>query len=129
MVDAGKGGSRKERALSFLRMVANADVRRAFDAHVSPHFRHHNPHFPGDALSLASAMEQNVAANPGQVLHIERAIEEGDLVAVHSRVRMGADAPDVALVHIFRFEGDRIAELWDIAQPPPAESPNEHGMF
>jgi hypothetical protein len=29
----------------------------------------------------------------------------------------------------FRFEGDRIAELWDVGQVAPADSPNEYGMF
>jgi predicted SnoaL-like aldol condensation-catalyzing enzyme len=35
----------------------------------------------------------------------------------------------VAVVHIFRFQGDRIAELWDIGQPVPQDSPNQAGMF
>jgi len=36
----------------------------------------------------------------------------------------------VAVVHIFRFEGDPIAELWDIGQPAPDEIKNEkrHGL-
>ena len=29
----------------------------------------------------------------------------------------------IALVHIFRFEAGRIAELWDIGQPVPENSP------
>jgi hypothetical protein len=32
-------------------------------------------------------------------------------------------------VHIFRFAGDRVVELWDVAQPLPADSPNENGAF
>jgi len=32
-------------------------------------------------------------------------------------------------VHIFRFEGERIAELWDLGQPVPDGSPNEDGML
>ena len=35
----------------------------------------------------------------------------------------------MALVHLFRFEGDRIAELWDIGQPVLALSVNANGMF
>ena len=31
--------------------------------------------------------------------------------------------------HIFRFKGEEIAELWDIAMEQPGESPNENGMF
>ena len=126
---AGTMTSHKDAATTFLRLAASGDVKRAFDTYTAPDFRHHNPHFRGDAKSLASAMAENAAQNPGKQLRVERVIEEGDLVAVHGRVRMNADAPDIALVHIFRFEGDRIAELWDIGQPPPESSPNEYGMF
>jgi len=104
----------KEAATSFLQLASSGDVRRAFDAYVAPNFRHHNAYFPGDARSLADAMEQNARENPNKVLRVERAIEEGDLVAVHSRVRLKAGAPEMALVHIFRFEDGRVAELWDI---------------
>jgi predicted SnoaL-like aldol condensation-catalyzing enzyme len=122
-------GSHKEAATSFLQLAASGDVRRAFDSYISPDFRHHNPHFRGDAKSLATAMADNAAQNPDKTLHIERVIEEGDLVAVHGRVRLRPDTPEIALVHIFRFEGDQVAELWDIGQPMPEHSPNVHGMF
>jgi len=32
-------------------------------------------------------------------------------------------------VHLFRFEGDRIVELWDIGQPIPDSSVNANGML
>jgi hypothetical protein len=32
-------------------------------------------------------------------------------------------------VHILRFEGSRIGEMWDIGQEIPKESPNALGMF
>ena len=48
----------------------------------------------------------------------------------HSLVtRQDAKAPKIAVVHIFRFEQDRVAELWDLGQPIAADSPNENGMF
>jgi predicted SnoaL-like aldol condensation-catalyzing enzyme len=122
-------GSRKEAATDFLRKAARGDVRSAFADYVSPGFRHHNPYFRGDAESLASAMEANAKENPNKVLEIQRVLEDGDLVAVHSRVRQNPNAADGSVVHIFRFEGDRVAELWDIGQPAPENSPNENGMF
>jgi len=59
---------------------------------------------------------------------VQQALEEGDRVAVHSRIRKAA-GPEIAVVHIFRFEGDRIAELWDVGQREPENSTNENGMF
>ena len=34
-----------------------------------------------------------------------------------------------AVVHFFRFEKGRIAEMWDVGQEIPSDSPNENGMF
>jgi predicted SnoaL-like aldol condensation-catalyzing enzyme len=33
----------------------------------------------------------------------------------------------IAVVHLFRFEGDKIAEFWDVAQILPDPAPNENG--
>ena len=32
-------------------------------------------------------------------------------------------------MHIFRFDGDRVVELWDVSQAAPEDSPNRRGMF
>ena len=122
--------SRTERAVAFLRMASTGDVRRAYAEYVSPAFRHHNAYFRGDAASLAAGMEQNTAENPNKAFQVQRTIAEGDLVAVHSRLQLKAEAPEIAVVHIFRFDDEgRIVELWDVGQPVPAQSPNENGMF
>jgi predicted SnoaL-like aldol condensation-catalyzing enzyme len=122
-------GSRKDIALSFLRAAASGNVREACRKHVAPGFRHHNAYFPADAESLMRGMEDNAAKNPNKVLEVQRAIEEGDQVVVHSRVRQKPDDRGVAVVHILWFDGDKIAELWDLGQPVPETSPNENGMF
>jgi predicted SnoaL-like aldol condensation-catalyzing enzyme len=121
--------SHKAAATSFLQLAASGRVREAFDAYVAPSFRHHNPHFRGDARSLATAMEENARVNPEKVFEVRQSLEEGDLVAVHGRVRIKPSDTDIALVHIFRFEDDQIVELWDIGQPVPPDSPNEYGAF
>jgi predicted SnoaL-like aldol condensation-catalyzing enzyme len=121
--------SHKESALGFLNAVASGQVREAYERYVAPGFRHHNPFFRGDADSLLHAMEQNAKKHPDKVFEVQSAIEEGDRVAVFSRVRQNPKDRGGAVVHIFRFEGGRIAELWDIGQAVPAEKINENGMF
>lgn len=119
----------KEAAVAFLRLSSSGKVREAFETYTAATFRHHNPFFRGDATSLAAGMADNAEQFPNKLLDVQRTIEEGDLVAVHSRVRLAPDKPAIAVVHIFRFEGDRVVELWDIGQPAPDDSPNEYGMF
>ncbi len=73
-------------------------------------------------------MKESAITMPNKVLEVQRAVQEGDLVAVHSKVTINPDM-QMALVHIFRFSKDRIVELWDIEQQVPKDSPNEFGMF
>ena len=119
----------KDAAVSFLKMASSGDVREAYSKFVGPEFKHHNPYFEGSAETLLAAMEQNARENPDKTLEVKRAIAEGDLVAVHSHVRLKPEDRGGAVVHLFRFEDGRIAELWDLGQEVPEQSPNQYGMF
>ena len=121
--------SLKDAAVEFMSLVASGKVQEAYDRYVGPEFRHHNPYFRGDADSLRTAMAENAAKNPDKRLDIQFALEDGDRVAVYSRIRQNPGERGSAVVHLFRFDRGRIAELWDVGQAVPAESANENGMF
>jgi predicted SnoaL-like aldol condensation-catalyzing enzyme len=121
--------ARKETAVSFLRLVGSGKVRDAYDRYVGADFRHHNAFFRGDRASLLKAMEENAAKNPNKTLDVKHALEDGSYVAVHSHVRQHPQDRGAAVVHLFRFDNDRITELWDVGQAIPADSPNQNGMF
>jgi predicted SnoaL-like aldol condensation-catalyzing enzyme len=121
--------SHKDTAVSFIRLVGSGLVRDAYDRYVSPNFRHHNAYFHGDRESLMKAMEESAGKNPNKVLDVKRALVDGNYVAVHSHIRQDAKDRGGAAVHVFRFENDRIAEMWEVSQPIPQDSPNEFGMF
>jgi predicted SnoaL-like aldol condensation-catalyzing enzyme len=119
----------KEIALDFLRLAAKGDSRDAFGLYTEPDFRHHNIWFKGDRETLLAAMEESARMNPDKIFEVQRALEDGDLVAVHSFVRQNPQDLGVAVMHIFRFEAGKIAELWDFGQPVPEDQINENGMF
>jgi len=119
----------KEMAISFLRLASSGNVREAYETYVHPDFRHHNPYVPGDRASLLAAMEENAAAFPQKEFEVLRALEDGDLVAVHGRVRLTPSSPWIALIHIFRFQDNQIIEEWEAGQEVPQVSPNQNGMF
>jgi len=119
----------KDAAVDFLKLSAAGHADHAFDRYAGTGFRHHNPYFRGDAQSLCDAMQANAAQNPDKVLQVQRTLQDGQEVAVFSRVDLRPGGPTIAVVHIFRFEGDRIAELWDIGQPVLEGGANENGMF
>jgi predicted SnoaL-like aldol condensation-catalyzing enzyme len=120
----------KEAATSFLKMAGTDKVQEAFDQYVAPSFIHHNQYFKGDRQSLLNAMQEASKATPNRAVDVKRVYEDGDTVITHSLVtREDPAAPGIAVVHIFRFEQDRVVELWDLGQPVLKESPNEHGLF
>ena len=119
----------KQAAIDFLEGVASGRVREAYDRYVAKDFRHHNPYFRGDAGSLRDGMEQNAREHPKKRLDVLKALEDGDLVAIYSRVRHEPEEAGYAVFHLFRFEGDRIAEMWDVGQAVPEPLVNEYGMF
>ncbi len=121
--------SRKESAVSFLRMVAERDVRRAYELYIAPDFIHHNPYFKGDRQSLMLAMEEAGRMNPNKELTVKQVFEDGDTVITHSHVKQNPEDLGGAVVHIFRFKKDRVVELWDLGQAIMKDSPNEFGMF
>jgi predicted SnoaL-like aldol condensation-catalyzing enzyme len=121
--------TKKEIAQHFLRLTSQGASREAFDRYVNDSFKHHNAYFKGDRHTLMAAMEENATQNPNKIFEIQRALEDGDLVAVHSRVQLAKGDLELAIMHIFRFDNDKIVELWDFGQAVPAEIINENGMF
>jgi predicted SnoaL-like aldol condensation-catalyzing enzyme len=119
----------KEAALDFMHLVVKGNIQDAYRKYIADDFLHHNAHFKGDRQSLMKAMEENHVQNPNKILSVKHALTDGDLVAIHSHIKMNPEDKGVAVVHIFRFKDSRIVELWDLGDPVPAESLNENGMF
>jgi predicted SnoaL-like aldol condensation-catalyzing enzyme len=108
----------KEAAKSFLKMAGMGRVQEAYDQYVAPSMIHHNQYFKGDRQSLLTAMQEASNATPNKAIEIKHVYEDSDTVITHSLVtRQEPEAPEIAVVHIFRFEQDRIVELWDLGQP------------
>jgi predicted SnoaL-like aldol condensation-catalyzing enzyme len=119
----------KNQAVNYLQLIVSGEIDEAYEKFVSPDFRHHNPHFPGDADSLKQAMKENDVMSPNKTFEVKQMIEEGDMVMVYSHIKQHPDDLGAAVVHIFRFHEGLITEMWDVGQPIPEDSPNENGMF
>jgi predicted SnoaL-like aldol condensation-catalyzing enzyme len=121
--------NKKEIALSFLRLASSGQVDEAYEKFIHPSFHHHNAYFAPDRESLMRGMKENAKQFPGKIFESIRALEDGDLVAVHGRVRLTPGGTWIALMHIFRFEGDQIIEEWEVGQEVPKDMVNADGMF
>lgn len=121
--------SHKEIAVSFLQMAGSGQVREAYEKYVSSDFKHHNVWYPGDRESLLKGMEESHENLPHKVFEVQFAFEGDSKVAVYSKFKLNPEAPEMVVCHIVRFEGDLIAEMWDIGQEIPVDSPNKNGAF
>jgi predicted SnoaL-like aldol condensation-catalyzing enzyme len=121
--------ARKEAAVQFLQLVVSGRVDEAYGKHVDLQGMHHNPFFPAGFPALKKAMLENHVQFPNKQLIVKNVLADGDLVAVHSRIALRPGEPDIAAVHLFRFQRDKIVEMWDVGQPMPPDSPNKDGAF
>lgn len=117
----------KERAEAFLKMAGMGEVRAAYEKFIDPNFIHHNQYFKGDRESLMLAMEAAHKDSPNKSIDIKNTYEDGSTVMTHSLVSQKDQ--DIAVLHIFRFSGDKVVELWDLGQIIDKNSPNTNGLF
>ncbi len=119
--------NKKQIAESFLKLASSGNVREAYDKYIHPDFRHHNIYFRGDRESFYNAMDENTREFPAKTYETMHTLEDGDLAAVHGRVKLGQKV--FGVIHIFRFKDGLIIESWEASQEELKDSPNENGLF
>lgn len=122
--------TKKQTAVEFLKMVISGDIEDAYARFVDVRYgRHHNPFFAAGFPSFKEAMIQDHGQFPNKRLVIKNVLQDGDLVAVHSHLILNDGMKNMSTIHMFRFQDEKIAELWDFGQEIPADSPNVDGAF
>lgn len=128
MLRAMNSMNKKDIAASFLRLASSGKVREAYEKYIHPQFRHHNAYFKGDRESLLKGMEENAQKFPNKTYETLRVLEDGNLVAIHGKVTLSQES-QWSVIHIFRFEDDKIIEEWEASQEVLKDSPNTNGVF
>ena len=119
----------KQVAVDFLQKVVAGDIEKAYEKYVNMGGKHHNSFCPAGFEGLKKGMIENDAQFPNKKFTVKHVLGDGDLVSVHSHLVLKPGELELSTNHILRFEGDRIVEFWDCAQPMPKDSPNKDGMF
>jgi len=119
--------TKKEIACSFLQLAGSGQVQEAFDKFTVADFFHHNQYFQGTREALKTAMEDAHQMSPNKSIEVKYCYADGDTVITHSLVEK--EDLEIAVIHVFRFRGNKIVELWDLGQPIERNSPNENGLF
>jgi len=103
------------------------DPRTAFARFVAPDYIQHNPGLPDGPAAAVEGLEPKFQAE-GARFEVQRILVDGDLAVVHLKAsRPGA--PDTAVADFYRIRDGRLVEHWDVLQPVPPMSANDHPMF
>jgi len=121
--------AQKNSAVQFLRLVTSGKIDEAYQKFVDIDGKHHNCYFPAGIAILKQAMVDNHKQFPVRTFDIKHVLGDGNMVAVHSHLRMNETDNGMVTVHFFRFAGDKIVEFWDCGQQIPADMPNKDGAF
>ena len=120
---------RKQIVQHFLQLVTEGKIDEAYERYVTTEGKHHNPLFMAGFSALRAAMKENHKLFPNKQYIVKHALADGDLVALHAQLIQEPGGKELALMHLFRFKGDKIVEMWDCSQEIPVDMPNKDGAF
>ena len=89
----------------------------------------HNPNAQDGIEGFRKFIEFRREKFPAAKSEIKRALADGDMVILHVHSVREPGERGVAIIDIFRLEGGKIVEHWDVVQPIPEKAANENGMF
>ena len=121
--------SNRQIVTRFVELFCGHHVREAFMTYVAPDYIQHNPLAADGRDAAIAAIEPFFASRPEMRCEVQRILVDGNLAAVHYRLRMNPTDRGSAVVDILRLDNGRIVEHWDVFQPVPEHSNNPHPMF
>lgn len=104
-------------------------VRSSVKRIVGSTYLQHNPQAPDGAEAFIQFVTAFASQFPDLSIDIKRIVAEADIVVAHGLLKTSADDPGTVAADFFRLEDGKIVEHWDVLQPFPDTSANEHPMF
>jgi predicted SnoaL-like aldol condensation-catalyzing enzyme len=126
---------RKDIAIEYFKLISAGKYKEGL-RFFAPDCKTHNPFVAGSIETLIDAMiaaSKDIGAQSKEPsFAVKNVLTDGDLVAVHTELLNNKAKPNeggLRQVHLFRFEGDKIVEYWDITQQVLPNMPNAAGAF
>ena len=122
-------------ALEYFKLVSMGKFKEGLRFFASD-CKTHNPYVSGSIEDLTEAMIEASkdlgAQNTEPEFTVKNVLADGEFVAVHTELLTVKSKPSeggLRQVHLFRFDGDKIVEYWDITQQILSNMPNASGAF
>ena len=119
----------KKVVLDFYEKAINQKNFEAAAVHFGPRYTQHNPNAADGPEGLKAFLGFLREKFPASRSEVKRVFAEGDYVILHVHAVREPGTLGAAIVDIFKLEGGKIVEHWDVVQPVPDQALNANGMF
>jgi len=99
----------------------------AVDKYVGDPYIQHNPNVADGKEALKEALKIWFKDASKEKIDIQHIGADGNFVYLHTKSKRGNKT--FSIIDIFRIDGNKVVEHWDVIQEVPAKSANDHPMF
>jgi predicted SnoaL-like aldol condensation-catalyzing enzyme len=99
----------------------------AVDKYVGDNYMQHNPAVADGKEALKAALKIWFKGAPKEKIDIQHIGADGNFVYIHTKSKQGNKT--ISVIDIFRVDGGKVVEHWDVMQEVPARAANDHPMF
>lgn len=119
----------RQAVLSFYEKGLNQKDADAALKYVGNRYVQHNPNAADGPEGFRKFIAFLREKYPQSHSEIKRSFVDGDFVILHVHAVREPGTRGNAIVDIFKLEGGKIVEHWDVAQPIPETAANQNTMF
>ncbi len=127
--DAATLEANKKTVLEFYEAGLNKKDFEAASKFFGPRYVQHNPTAPDGVEGFKAFVGFLREKFPDSHSEIKRSFADGDYVILHVHSVREKGSRGRAIVDIFKLEGGKIVEHWDVVQDVPEKAANSNGMF
>jgi predicted SnoaL-like aldol condensation-catalyzing enzyme len=127
--DAARLGYQKTVAVTVAKRVFERGDTAVVDRYVRPDYIQHNPTAADGSAGLKALATSIHQQFPDARYNVKRAISQGDLVLLHSNVVLVPGTKGASVIDVFRFQGGKLADHWDVIQNVPDTTASGNDMF
>jgi predicted SnoaL-like aldol condensation-catalyzing enzyme len=127
--DTAQEEANKKVVVDFYEKAINQKDFEAASQHFGNRYVQHNPGAPDGPEGLKAFLGVLKEKFPQSRSEIKRVFADGDYVILHVHAVREPGTRGSAIVDIFKLEGGKIVEHWDVVQPIPDKAANNNGMF